>query len=300
MEYPDKIVTCMFVPVLRGGLGNNLFQVATTIALAKKYSALPVLCEQAVLKDIHSNRSYIETIFQKIPVLPKLTSVRKLKEPRAHDPSVRHSIEHAVSTFRDPVLVLDGCFQDYRYFHDYYDELCDIFETSGDLPVPTQSYYFHIRFGDFETHALHIIDQIPFYKAALSDLLRHNPQITFVVSAYNPNNLFKKVLQFIDTVCDGIVPKNDYIVCTSKDAQSSTHRVKFLMDVSVTQNELSMLHILRNCALGGIGPHSTFSWWAGYLNRNPNKRIYIPNVWTNEAGANFEGMFFPSTIRLSY
>jgi hypothetical protein len=290
----------IFVPVLRGGLGNNLFQVATTIALAKKADARIAMSKQTILKDIHSSRNYIETIFSKVPIVSNLTSITKLKEPKAHDPSVRSHVEKAVISFREPVLVLDGCFQDYRYFHDYYDELCDIFETSGDLPIPTQSYYFHIRFGDFETHALHVIDQIPFYKAALSDLLQHDARPTFVVSAYNPNSLFKKVLQFIHTVCDGIISKNDYIVCTSKEAKTSSHRVTFLMDVAITENELTMLHILRNCMLGGIGPHSTFSWWAGYLNRNPNKRIYIPNVWTNETGANFEGMFFPSTVRLSY
>ena len=44
-------------------------------------------------------------------------------------------------------------------------------------------------------------------------------------------------------------------------------------------NETLALWLMSACALGGICSNSTFSWWGGWLNANPEKRVYFPAEW---------------------
>jgi beta-lactamase class D len=38
---------------------------------------------------------------------------------------------------------------------------------------------------------------------------------------------------------------------------------------------------MKRCDKGGICSNSTFGWWAGWLNTNENKRLYMPSKWIN-------------------
>jgi len=55
-------------------------------------------------------------------------------------------------------------------------------------------------------------------------------------------------------------------------------------------DECVTLFLMSLCRLGGICSNSTFSWWAGYLNDAPDKRVYFPSEWC------FDKLAFPGLI----
>jgi hypothetical protein len=59
------------------------------------------------------------------------------------------------------------------------------------------------------------------------------------------------------------------------------------LDESVT------LFLMSLCRLGGICSNSTFSWWGGYLNDSPEKRVYFPSEWC------FEKLAYPGLIPIT-
>lgn len=44
-------------------------------------------------------------------------------------------------------------------------------------------------------------------------------------------------------------------------------------------NETHALWLMSLCRLGGVCSNSTFSWWGGWLNDHPEKRVYFPAEW---------------------
>ena len=44
-------------------------------------------------------------------------------------------------------------------------------------------------------------------------------------------------------------------------------------------SETLALWLMSMCRLGGVCSNSTFSWWGGWLNANPEKRVYFPAEW---------------------
>jgi len=55
-------------------------------------------------------------------------------------------------------------------------------------------------------------------------------------------------------------------------------------------DECVTLFLMSLCRLGGICSNSTFSWWAGYLNDSPDKRVYFPKEWS------FDKLAYPGLI----
>lgn len=56
-----------------------------------------------------------------------------------------------------------------------------------------------------------------------------------------------------------------------------------------------------SCCEHLIGSSSTYSWWMGWLNRNPDKRIYVPELWftPNWGGLDVKDVVPESWIKLS-
>ena len=73
------------------------------------------------------------------------------------------------------------------------------------------------------------------------------------------------------------------------------------VDVNATfiENEKDYVDIyLMSLCKDNITSNSTFSWWASYLNSNPNKKIYTPKTWFTHSHSN-EDILPPEWIKIN-
>jgi hypothetical protein len=96
----------------------------------------------------------------------------------------------------------------------------------------------------------------------------------------NLTNFYKKCIE----ICKG----NDFVIFTNDNIYAR----QILSDYPIIEeNELDTLLLMSKCA-GCICPNSTFSWWGAFM--NPNRPIYFPAKWWNDASMDSTGLYFPN------
>ena len=64
-------------------------------------------------------------------------------------------------------------------------------------------------------------------------------------------------------------------------------------------NEIADLILMSKCD-NNIISNSSYSWWAAYLNRNENKRIFYPNIWFGKDGPQDIFDLIPQSWNMEY
>lgn len=269
---------------LHGGLGNQLFQCASAHGIAKMTGRLPVLVfTESVAHYQHNKeiREYIDSVFkgmccisfEHICNIPLIfwSETSPNVQPDACFTYNTAKISHICSLL-NPVL-MDGYFQNENYFRDVKQEMLKHFfnhdvaaKIVAKYPRLEESYFIHVRRGDYVGNQLYNID----YDAYLEKALKHLTKNVGV-----PIHFY--------------VVSNDVDYCKShplfKNNVLNMQNVQFtiLDDPAITP--LETLHFMASCRLGGICANSSFSWWGSYFNLNPDKRVYFPYEWmTNVPG----------------
>jgi hypothetical protein len=121
---------------LRGGLGNQLFQIAAAVAHAKSYSlqyAIPETVDQPHAPGAQPYRLGKIQYTEKLP-----ESINTYLEPAFHYTPIPP---------RDNIC-LDGYFQSAKYFNEFSDEIIDLFEMN--IPRILKGWCgVHVRRGDY-------------------------------------------------------------------------------------------------------------------------------------------------------
>lgn len=237
-------------PILMGGLGNRMFQIASSYGLAKEQNR-DLLVEQFT-KNAHSDLEYFDTIFRKVKrgtVSKKDRLVEKEGEALKYlqIPNINNNME------------LFGYFQNEKYFNKYRNELLELFEIEPErlqrlvekYAELDTSYFIHFRRGDYVNNPIHDLDLVHYYKNAIDHLGLGKDTKVYVFS-------------------------NDIEYCKKQEILNGLN-VEFVEGL----DELDSLYLMSMCKLGGIGCNSSFSWWGGYLNTNLEKRVTYPNKWFN-------------------
>ena len=236
---------------LQGGLGNQMFQVAATIAAAENCATDAVFnFEKMCLPtcDIHTrdggNNYYRSNIFSNLNFSDNI-KITKIY----HEPQFKYTQIPA-----EDGLALYGYFQSEKYFSHYKDLIRQTFSVDDNefLSTPydeiistTISVSIHVRRNDY----LNLKDYHPgcgpeYYKKAVSMF----PNATYIV--------------FSDDIewC-----KNNMLFL------KNAHFVEDLTDV---QSILLMSRCHHN-----IIANSSFSWWGAWLNNNKEKVVIAPKQW---------------------
>ncbi len=257
---------------LTGQLGNQMFVIAATVSLALDHDSDPIFPDLVNKTVDNIPLNYQKVFYHLNPFMPqnKHISVR-YKEPHYHYAPIPYS----------PNMCIAGYFQSEKYFQHHKKEIIELFK-----PHPEITEYLQKKYGDLlncpNTVSVHMRSYLdfdpaqriyPFYgKCYFEKAMSLFPADTLFIVFSNDMNLCKKELADI--------PRNMYFV----EGEEHYHD----------------LYLMSMCK-HNIICHSSFSWWAAYLNPNPHKIIITPPVWFNDsAGLNSKDVVPADWIILKY
>lgn len=232
-----------------GRLGNQLFEIATTYSVAKKYN----------LEYYFNSWKHNKYLKNKIPTSKfSQYDFRTYNEPYFHYKDIN-------LLNREDNWDLRGYFQSYKYFDDYKQDIIEQFELTDDLIFYIENKYpflvdgihtcsINVRRGDFldpNIKDYHHIVPIDYYKKAIKHLYDGNTDnIKFIVVS------------------------DDIPWCKENLSQELGLDLTFIED----EIDITQLKILSYCR-DNIMAASSFSWWGSYLNKNENCRVIGPKKW---------------------
>jgi hypothetical protein len=253
---------------LHGGLGNQLFQAATGFYLAKKHSFILVLAYSPNLARTHGEE-FSKTVFRRFNVifsdnLEYFDNYIPLNEPNNDNTCFEYHGDFIINTYEN--YILTGYFINKEYVEkagEGFVELLQNKDICNDLlkmyPDLTNSYFLHIRRGDYVGHKLYVIDYDTYFTEAIRHILSGDSNAHFYV------------------VSDDIAFCKTYSVLNVLEKE----KITFIENMDT----LHSIYFMSLCKKGGICSNSTFSGWATILGRpmedSSPKTIVFPKKWIN-------------------
>jgi len=235
---------------LQGGLGNQLFQIATTVSFALDNDIEPVFNLSTHYLPLQGNRAikYKDNLYHNL----KLIDVSEYNKFNIYtEPKFSYNI--IPDQLKQGNYILKGFFQSEKYFLHNRNKIIDLFNPKEILNNQLIKYTplldgntcsIHIRRGDYiKFPNEHPILKIDYYEKAMKGI---GMDVKFLIFSddilWCKNNLKGDNLFFIDD--------HDYV-------------------------SLCLMSLCEN----NIIANSSFSWWGAWLNENKNKKVIAPKSW---------------------
>lgn len=266
---------------LLGGLGNQLFQIATAYAYAKEHSMNLVLPEiwnynsgrEPVWNTYFLNTSHGFNLisgnqFQKISWID-IYEKSFLYTPIYHKPGS--------SNYR-----LNGYFQSSKYFNNHKDEIRILLQIPNNLINAANEAFArtqihdpdgwiaaHVRRGDYLLASnYHVVTDAEYFKKAREEINKRIGPRTVCWITEDPKWVYTNIYQ-----------QGDVVICGN------------------SMTDFACLSLFRHIIMS----NSTFSWWATWLNPNnyADRVICCPNKWFGPQGPqDCETIYEPEWIRI--
>lgn len=251
-------VTCK----LMGGLGNQLFEIFTTIAFAMQTGKQFYFLDIEKL-DGGKRHTYFETFLHRLK--PCLKNNLEPGQLVYHEPFFEHKLIPVYATF------LHGYFQSYKYFDKVKKNICSFLDVDAKqkkIMMDAQPFDFertvsvHFRLGDYKklAHVYPILGE-SYYINALEFIvkIKEITQVLYFCEEQEMIEIETSVIPFLQEQ----FPKLAFIKCSSG-----------------LQDWEEML--LMSCCAHNIIANSSFSWWGAYFNENREKIVCYPAKWFQE------------------
>lgn len=283
----------MITVILKGALGNQMFQYALGKSLSLKYNVelyldlsflktrIPI-AKNLLFKNF-TYRDYALDLFKITDATGSLFKNDFLDKYCAYPVLViknrvfnSHYINEGNRAYDyDPSILecgpdatLEGYWNNYNYFSSYAAEITSVFDIDklyspaydsfeDELKNQKESVAIHIRRGDYlnaKNRTIYVALTGKYYNDAINYIKARVSNPHFYVFAQNEDAWIAENIS---------LTKNDYtIVDSALSGNKNTSHFRFMALCKHT--------ILSN---------STFSWWTGYLNKNPQKIVVTPAKW---------------------
>lgn len=268
---------------LKGGLGNQLFQIMATIAHSIRTN-IPFIFSEIKFKDEGPNRpTYWTTLFRHLePYLNTHFNTQiDTKEIEAYTPVYQDDRKYTPIPAHYRNTLLKGYYQDYRYFEDVYDQVLEITglqeirqEVLSKYTVTehrenTITISMHFRRGDYcRIRCYHPILTETYYTNAIMRILKY----------LQHDNTSK-----IQVVCFYETPDKEEVLRVVQKIREITDAGSYTNIEYITDKYRDLADWEQLLIMSGHDHHiianSTFSWWSAYLNPRPNKIVCYPDKW---------------------
>ena len=298
------MITCQIM----GGLGNQLFQIFTTIAYAiqQKQNFGFIYCPTSY--GITHRVTYWDNLLQSLKKytfhdgFPKEQRVIRetgfLYEPL---PVLFPSLNQ-----NDSLTLLFGYFQSPKYFEPFWDEIYEMVRFNQfkqeirvkavkmGLPNLENTISMHFRIGDYKNlQDHHNILSYDYYEKSICFILKNIQPVknekNINVKKGTNNKKDKKIHPFQPVL---------YVLyfCEEKDVEEVQKIIEKLKKI---YSFIEFIHItthwndweqmlLMSCCKYNIIANSTFSWWGAYLNQCPERIVCYPSVWFGPKKSNID------------
>jgi|GEM_PF-984532 hypothetical protein len=252
---------------LTGQLGNQMFVIAATVSLALDHNATPVF--PGYLSDKSNNIPfYFERLFY------HLNTVKPPTSSAYHEPFYHYNpIPYTKN------IALHGYFQSEKYFKRHKKKILELF-----APNPEIKKYLRAKY---------------------QDLLAHPNTVALHLRSYRDHDPEQKVfIQYGKSYCEkamALFPEDALFVVFSntmdacKQELASIQRPMLFIEEPCDYLDLYLMSMCKH----NIICNSSFSWWAAYLNPNPEKVVVTPPCWyTPSSGLDDKDVVPPEWLRL--
>ena len=265
---------------IMGGLGNQMFQLATAYAYAKQNNGKLIVLKNK--KEPDGRSLYWDNMiyrFQDFLVDRLPEGLEQWHESGATEFSI-------ITSLTNKGLYINGYLQSPKYFGDsiIQDEIRELFKPSSTTIYNIQSRYnlllknkdrvivVHARRTDYLTNQdiinFHGPLSIDYYNKAISIMSNEIEDPIFILAADDPS--------FWGSVINELPQLNN--------------RNIYILD---DDNEISTLALLQQFQYFIIA-NSTFSWWAAWLSKD-TKKVIAPSKWFGPTGPqNYKDIYMPS------
>jgi len=241
-----------FTTYLMGGLGNQMFQIGHTLAQGFKHNVKTIFKTDAhTPMQGYKPTKYLKTIFRNIEFVDEIPFCFRMNCPWGMN-NVNPSTEVNTEFY--------GYFQSSKNFYGFDEKIKETFSPTNDFLDKISKKYpellnqnnvsIHIRRGDY----LKISDVLP------------------VID-----------ISYIDE-CLSKIDSYDNIFVLTDDKNWADENIKYKnIIIPKDLEDYEELWLISLCRYN-IMSNSTFSWWGAYLNKNVNKRVFVPNLWFGPKG----------------
>jgi hypothetical protein len=301
-----------------GGLGNQLFQVFTIMALSIKTKRGFIFPNKKLGGDKRQD-IYWDTLFTELKKDTFDFSINKLQLPMYKETTFHYNDEmqrHPLILHPLNGVVLFGYFHSYKYFEKEtsqiikYMKLQEKKQNMKKLLTSVcrnkRAISLHFRLGDYKSLTRHytpIGDD--YYGNSILYILNTMALLSPTLS--HTTGPLSESKEFLDTI------SSEYIViyfCEDNDLAEVEVKIDklrkrfpsivFHRAPNNIEDWQSML--LMSCCSHNIIANSTFSWWSAYLNTDPNKIVCYPDNWFGPAlpTHNTNDLCPPSWIKIKW
>ena len=267
------MITCN----LMGGLGNQLFQIFTTISCAintrQKFAFIDI--DKLGSGQTTIRPTYWDNFLSKLKIFttkmfPKMLVVK--------ENGFRYNPLNLLE-YQGQNICLHGYFQSYKYFAHNYQVICRmigleeiktnvIAKTNISKDYLDATISIHFRLGDYKKiQHYHPIMKLEYYLNAFS-----------LITNISNETEIKNVLYFCE--------EEDLLDVSEIINKVKNHYPNFtFIKASNSLSDWEQM-ILMSCCKHNIIANSSFSWWAAYFNTNPDKIVCYPALWFGEVAGN--------------
>ena len=121
----------------------------------------------------------------------------------------------------------------------------------------TNIAYLHVRRGDYVNHPNFELNHKNYYRTAVSDLIKKNPDIKILILSDD----LSWANHHIPLLLDGVVSTEKFI--------------RLQRNYPATY----ILKLMTRCLAGAVCVNSSFGWWGAFGNKH--RPIYMPHPWSS-------------------
>ena len=260
MDKLNKMITSNLI----GGLGNYLFQIATSLAITLDNNDKLIYDENDVTVVHKPINNYKDNIFRNLHFDKIDCKLTDYNEPNFHFDEINYT----------PNLKLNGYFQSEKYFNHQREKILDFFSPTKNILEKLKTKYsfidksnicsIHVRRGDYLR------------------LPNHHPICSSVY--------YGEAIKYIGTDNVFLVFSDDIEWCKQTFKGSSFIFVE-------NNTDFEDLYLMSMCK-NNIIANSSFSWWGAWLNNNIDKKVVAPSTWFGVAITHNTKDLIPETWKI--